>query len=214
MQILPPDDRRGHENLKFGPSGELLETMLLSAPIDSPFSDGHWALSQSYLPAGDWLRVRTDTPPHTPQVTAVTSHSSSSQRRSLSYWMTTCNCALFCPLSFHHFSLICIQRYLTPHLLCCTYWLATRKLARQCLLSSDITGRCPLHCTVTPSDCRHLCSGWVSAFGLPLEAPANGDDRRRGYDERRRGLIASARVALHVIPIDTGSTDHRPLLED
>ena len=41
MQILPPDDRRGHENLKFGPSGELLETMLLPAPIDSPFLDAH-----------------------------------------------------------------------------------------------------------------------------------------------------------------------------
>ena len=48
--------------MKINFAGELLETVLLPAPTDSPFSGGHQALPQTYLPVNDWPRVRTDAP--------------------------------------------------------------------------------------------------------------------------------------------------------
>ena len=62
MQRTSPVDRRANENLKVGFSGELPETILLPAPIDSPFSGRHQASPQTYLSAGDWPRVWMDTP--------------------------------------------------------------------------------------------------------------------------------------------------------
>ena len=66
-------------------------------------------------------------PPAIHYTSSIPSLSSVQPSSSLSYWMTTCNRAIFCLLLFHHFSLICIPRYLTSHLLCCTYWLATSR---------------------------------------------------------------------------------------
>ena len=48
--------------MKVNFAGEVLETMLLPAPIDSPFSGGQQALPQTYLPVNDWPRVRTGAP--------------------------------------------------------------------------------------------------------------------------------------------------------
>ena len=130
--------------------------------------------------------------------------------------MTTCNRALFCLLLFHHFSLICIPPRLTSDLLCCTNWLATRELARQCLLPSEITGRFPLHRIVTPPIVVTRVQGESPLLDClsklrPMGTASVEDMMSGGVDYSHKYLSSAPQSSLH---IDMGSTDHRPPLED
>ena len=47
----------------------------------------------------------------------------------------------------------------------------------------------PWHCARVPSLIADILKGRAATFGLPIEAPTNGDARRCRYNERGCGVI-------------------------